>query len=180
LQIAVARHHACARISDGTVRCWGKNAAGQLGDGTTTSRAVSQRVAIITDVVDIAAESCVEYTTRFHGVLRDGGERGIVLAETRDDPARYEFTTGDDPSNGIGDQSYIFPAIAAMYLVAPGLALLVVQLSQQCRDLRFVTISRLRGRMKKGAKNLLDGFSVEPQSGPEKLDFVSFDLRLET
>lgn len=42
--------------------------------------------------------------------------------------ARYEFTTGSDPSKGIGDQSYIFPAIAAMYLVSPGLALLVVQL----------------------------------------------------
>ena len=42
--------------------------------------------------------------------------------------ARYEFTTGSDPSSGIGDQSYIFPAIAAMYLLSPGLALLVVQL----------------------------------------------------
>jgi len=42
--------------------------------------------------------------------------------------ARYEFTNGSNPSNGIGDQSYIFPAIAAMYLVSPGLALLVVQL----------------------------------------------------
>ncbi len=42
--------------------------------------------------------------------------------------ARYEFAVGSDPANGIGDQSYIFPAIAAMYLAAPGLALLVVQL----------------------------------------------------
>lgn len=47
--------------------------------------------------------------------------------------ARYEFTIGSDPSNGIGDQSYIFPAIAAMYLLAPGMALLVVQLLDAAR-----------------------------------------------
>jgi len=35
---------------------------------------------------------------------------------------------GSDPSNGIGDSSYIFPAIAAMYLVTPALSLIVVQL----------------------------------------------------
>ena len=35
---------------------------------------------------------------------------------------------GSDPSNGIGDASYIFPAIAAMYLVTPALSLIVVQL----------------------------------------------------
>ena len=32
--------HACATVTDGTSYCWGANFAGQLGDGTTTSRAV--------------------------------------------------------------------------------------------------------------------------------------------
>ena len=35
---------------------------------------------------------------------------------------------GSDASNGIGDQTYIFPAIAVMYLLTPGLSLIVVQL----------------------------------------------------
>jgi alpha-tubulin suppressor-like RCC1 family protein len=32
--------HSCARMSNGTARCWGNNASGQLGDGTTTNRSL--------------------------------------------------------------------------------------------------------------------------------------------
>jgi alpha-tubulin suppressor-like RCC1 family protein len=34
VQIAVAEVHSCARMSDGTLRCWGDNSGGALGDGT--------------------------------------------------------------------------------------------------------------------------------------------------
>lgn len=36
--VAVGLAHACALLTDGSVRCWGANGSGQLGDGTTTDR----------------------------------------------------------------------------------------------------------------------------------------------
>lgn len=53
--IARGTDHTCAILSDGSVRCWGGNAAGQLGDGTTTSRALAVPVAGITNAIDVAA-----------------------------------------------------------------------------------------------------------------------------
>jgi len=36
--------HGCALLNDGTIQCWGKNRHGELGDGTTTQRAVPAQV----------------------------------------------------------------------------------------------------------------------------------------
>ena len=38
LEIAAGVAHTCARLTDGTARCWGYNISGMLADGTTTER----------------------------------------------------------------------------------------------------------------------------------------------
>jgi alpha-tubulin suppressor-like RCC1 family protein len=59
--IAAGGHHTCALLSDGTVRCWGTNTSGELGDGTTSN--ASTPVAVLglssaTAVAAGAAHSC--------------------------------------------------------------------------------------------------------------------------
>jgi len=36
VELSAGGGHTCARQGDGTVRCWGRNLFGQLGDWTTT------------------------------------------------------------------------------------------------------------------------------------------------
>src|SRR2546428_13635708 len=46
--ITTGAYHTCALLGDGTVRCWGRNGQGQLGDGTLTNSATPVPVAGIT------------------------------------------------------------------------------------------------------------------------------------
>jgi len=53
--LAAGGEHSCALSADGSVRCWGRNAAGQLGDGATTDSAVPVVVGGLSGVVAVAA-----------------------------------------------------------------------------------------------------------------------------
>jgi alpha-tubulin suppressor-like RCC1 family protein len=58
VDVAAGDDHACALMQDGTLWCWGSNDHGQLGDGTTTSRATPAPVAALKEtVVEVAAGS---------------------------------------------------------------------------------------------------------------------------
>jgi hypothetical protein len=54
VQIAAGFFHDCALLQDGTVRCWGDNDSGQLGDGTVESREGPVRVVGLAGVQRIA------------------------------------------------------------------------------------------------------------------------------
>jgi alpha-tubulin suppressor-like RCC1 family protein len=55
-QVATGTAHTCARRSDGSLWCWGDNSAGQLGDGSTLSRATPMPVAALgNSVLEVAA-----------------------------------------------------------------------------------------------------------------------------
>ncbi len=59
VQVKAGVIHDCARKKDGSVLCWGSNKMGQLGDGTTVSRASAAPVLGLTAVTDLA-------TTGYH------------------------------------------------------------------------------------------------------------------
>lgn len=53
--LATGTGHACAVVPDGTIRCWGANLLGQLGDGTTEPSASPLLVVGVTNAVGVAA-----------------------------------------------------------------------------------------------------------------------------
>ena len=53
--IAAGAMHTCAATATGNVLCWGSNAWGQLGDGTTTERHTPVAVSGLSNVVALAA-----------------------------------------------------------------------------------------------------------------------------
>ena len=53
--LAAGDIHTCALDTRGTAYCWGQNAEGQLGDGSTVARSVPKRVATSLRFVSITA-----------------------------------------------------------------------------------------------------------------------------
>jgi alpha-tubulin suppressor-like RCC1 family protein len=68
--LGVGGGHACVLVNDGSVRCWGSNTVGQVGDGSTDNRPAPVPVATLSDASKIAvgtAHSCA--------ILKDGSIR---------------------------------------------------------------------------------------------------------
>jgi alpha-tubulin suppressor-like RCC1 family protein len=52
--LSAGNYHACVVEASGTVKCWGANSYGQLGDGTLIGRAVAAAVALPGPAIDVA------------------------------------------------------------------------------------------------------------------------------
>ncbi|MCL4857777.1 MAG: carboxypeptidase regulatory-like domain-containing protein [Caldilineaceae bacterium] len=64
--IVAGDDHSCASLISGEVRCWGNNARGQLGDGSTTARTAPVAVTGLTGVSALAAgggHTCARLST---------------------------------------------------------------------------------------------------------------------
>jgi len=73
VELSAGGSHTCARFSDLTVRCWGENGNGQLGDGTTTDRAGATPIVGLTGVVEISAGLSHTCARRGDGTVRCWG-----------------------------------------------------------------------------------------------------------
>jgi alpha-tubulin suppressor-like RCC1 family protein len=77
VQLQAAENSTCARMSDMTVQCWGDNALGQLGDGTTTGRSTPAPVAgLARDVVEIVAGRSLLCARHASGTVSCWGPNG--------------------------------------------------------------------------------------------------------
>lgn len=75
--IAMAETHSCALLGDHSVRCWGENTQGELGDGTREDRLTPVRVRGLTDAVEVrvgASHSCARLAD---GTVRCWGGNGM-------------------------------------------------------------------------------------------------------
>ena len=68
-ELVVSRGHACARLEDATVRCWGDGAFGKLGTGTSLSSTLPTDVMGVVDAVAIAAGTSTTCVLRRGGAL---------------------------------------------------------------------------------------------------------------
>ncbi len=88
--IDASTDHTCAFLSDGQLRCWGANSAGELGDGTKTGAVTAQKVTEIQGISHLkgiarqAKHSCAvlsDGTARCWGV-NDQGQSGAEPSPT--------------------------------------------------------------------------------------------------
>ncbi|MFP3967253.1 S8 family serine peptidase [Actinomadura fulvescens] len=96
--IAAGGGHSLALLSDGTVKAWGKNSNGQLGDGGDTSRSTPITVPGLAGVQQVAAGGA-HSLARVSGTVRswganDRGQLGDGSTEDRPSPVSVSELTG--------------------------------------------------------------------------------------
>jgi alpha-tubulin suppressor-like RCC1 family protein len=113
-QISVGKRHACARITDGTARCWGVNGSGQLGNDTRTDHFLPVKVVNvagtapqirITLIVATYRHTCARITdgtARCWG-FNGNGELGDGTKTDRLRPVRVMNGAGTGPLGAVAE-----------------------------------------------------------------------------
>ena len=109
IDIAAGREHALALMGDGTVRAWGRNNLGQIGDGSTTNRPTPVTVPGLSGVTDVASGHNHAMALLTDGTVRDWGYNasGTATGTTnRRSPVPVSGLTGVTAIAGGRDMSY--------------------------------------------------------------------------
>jgi alpha-tubulin suppressor-like RCC1 family protein len=75
-EVVLGDSHACARLADGSVWCWGEGDKGQIGDGATSARPKPTRVPIPLAAVRIAAGTAHTCALLSDTTVRCWGDNG--------------------------------------------------------------------------------------------------------
>jgi alpha-tubulin suppressor-like RCC1 family protein len=76
-QVAAGGAHSLALLSDGTVRAWGSNSSGQLGNGTTTDSATPVQVSGISNATQVAGGEYQSLALLSDGTIRAWGYNAV-------------------------------------------------------------------------------------------------------
>lgn len=106
--IAGGNAHSCALLNDGTIKCWGSNFAGQLGDGSTTTSGVPVDVndpGIVYVAVASGADANHTCGVRDNGTVRcwglnDDGQLGNGSQSDEHTPVSTTFHAANNVSLG--------------------------------------------------------------------------------
>ncbi len=99
ISIATGDNHTCAVTLYGTVWCWGKNASGQLGLGSTAKRKYPANIHFDDNVLAVAAGG--DHTCAITGSIRDGGDGGELWCWGRNDHGQVGDGTKVDRSSPV-------------------------------------------------------------------------------
>jgi len=100
-ELAGGRNHVLALMNDGTVRAWGQNTYGQVGDGTqNNNRLRPVPVSGLTNIVDVAAGAEFSMALNSSGQVytwgrSNNGQLGTGSTATRPTPARVTTTSSN-------------------------------------------------------------------------------------
>ena len=93
LATSVEGGHTCVVVADGTVRCWGLNASGQLGDGTINTPVSSVRVTGISTAIAVATGKDHSCALLVDATVRCWGANGVgQLGNGSFNPSLQPFT----------------------------------------------------------------------------------------
>jgi Regulator of chromosome condensation (RCC1) repeat len=100
VQVGTRGAHACARVKDGSLWCWGENDDGELGDGTRTDRATPVRVLGQTGVTDFAVGDASGCALHGDGTVACWGDDRTGIAGCGARATVRMFDAGRMPDSG--------------------------------------------------------------------------------